>query len=58
MDPTWTRAIERLIVASLSPMLVYIGYNLFLAGAEGKMQLSASIGSGETADRRPLDPVR
>lgn len=42
MDPILIiRACERLVVAASAPLLLYIGYKLFLAGASGEMSITA-----------------
>lgn len=37
---TLTRAVERVLVAGTVPLLLFIGYRLFVLGATGKMTLS------------------
>jgi hypothetical protein len=41
LSVTLTREIERLIVVAAVPILLWIGYQLFLRGATGQMTLSA-----------------
>jgi hypothetical protein len=44
MDLTTTPAVERLVIALCVPLLIYIGYRLFVLGATGKMNLGEEPG--------------
>lgn len=41
MDPLLARELERLVVTSAVPLLLWIGYQLFVKGATGQMSLVA-----------------
>jgi hypothetical protein len=40
---TLSRGFERLIVVTAAPLLIYIGYRLFVIGVTGQMQVTASM---------------
>lgn len=50
------RAVERLIIDACAPLLLYIGYRLFLVGATGQIQLSADVKNRLRAKLTNLSP--
>ena len=43
MNPELSRSIERLIVVATCPLLIFIGYRLFVLGVTGEMKLAANL---------------
>jgi hypothetical protein len=43
MNPELSRSIERLIVVATCPLLIFIGYRLFVLGVTGEMKIAANL---------------
>jgi hypothetical protein len=56
MDPIQYRGAELLIMASTVPLLVYVGYKLFVLGVTGKMQITAGFAKQWTARLTSVAP--